>query len=394
MSDLPVTRRAHIAMIGTPDPGHIIPTLEVIHELVTRGHRVTTANEPAVSHLATCTGAEFVPCSRRLPEAVGDWTRDPVAALKVFLEGNVQALPQLQSAYGDDPADLYLYDTGSYVGRVLAESQGRPCVQLSPTIVGQDRVGDASAQATDLPGADEYRARFAKWLAQSGATTTDVDEFADRPPRVVALIAEALQPRVESFDPERVTFVGPCLGGREAQGSWTRPADAERVLLVSLGSSYTRQPEFYRQCVAAFGDLPGWHVVLHIGWHVDPAELGPVPPNIEPHAWMPQMSVLEQADVFLTHAGTGGCGEALHHAVPMVAVPQGSDQFSNADQLVALGVARRVDPTAVTPEALREAVLQIADDPEVPPRLERLRARVRSEGGAAQAADIIEGLLG
>lgn len=47
------------------------------------------------------------------------------------------------------------------------------------------------------------------------------------------------------------------------------------MLLISLGSTFTDQPAFYRDCLAAYGDLPGWHVMLQIGRHVDPADLGP-----------------------------------------------------------------------------------------------------------------------
>jgi MGT family glycosyltransferase len=92
-----------------------------------------------------------------------------------------------------------------------------------------------------------------------------------------------MQPHADQVDTDVVTFVGPCFGRRTGQGDWTRPAHAENVLLVSLGSAYTRQPEFYRQCLAAYGNLPGWHVVLQIGKHTDPEELGDIPPNVETH---------------------------------------------------------------------------------------------------------------
>ncbi|MGC5412957.1 glycosyl transferase, partial [Streptomyces sp. DT225] len=36
-------RRAHIAMIGIPAVSHVLPSIEVIRELVARGHRVTYA---------------------------------------------------------------------------------------------------------------------------------------------------------------------------------------------------------------------------------------------------------------------------------------------------------------------------------------------------------------
>ncbi|WP_371933812.1 macrolide family glycosyltransferase [Streptomyces castrisilvae] len=388
-------RRAHIAMIGTPFLGHVIPSSEVLAELVARGHRVTAANEEAVAGRLSATGAEFVPVVRRFPDDGGAWVRDPVSTLNVLLDCNMQTLPQLRDVYDEDPADLYLYDTGAYVGRALAEAQGRPSALVTPCVVALnlDNEVTTEAETAELPGAEAYEARFTEWLVRSGAATTDVDAFTGRH-RTLALISKVLQPHAERLDPDEVTFTGPCFLRRESrEGGWKRPERAERVLLISLGSSFTRQPEFYRRCLAAFGGLPGWHVVLGIGPDVDPAELGTVPENVEVHAWAPQLSVLAQADAFLTHGGAGSCGEALFHGLPMVVVPQGSDQISTAELLVERGVARRIDTEDATPEALREAVTSLVGDPLVRGRLAALRAEVRSEGGAARAADIIEAML-
>ncbi|WP_245547334.1 nucleotide disphospho-sugar-binding domain-containing protein [Nocardia brevicatena] len=54
-------------------------------------------------------------------------------------------------------------------------------------------------------------------------------------------------------------------------------------------------------------------------------------------------AILEQADAFVTHAGMGGCGEGLLAGVPVIAVPQATERFINADRLVELGMARRID---------------------------------------------------
>jgi MGT family glycosyltransferase len=186
------------------------------------------------------------------------------------------------------------------------------------------------------------------------------------------------------------TFVGACQGDRAAQGEWRRPADAERVLLVSLGSAYTKQPAFYRACVKAFGGRSGWHVVLQIGKHVDPGELGSVPGNVEVRDWVPQLAILKQADAFITHAGAGGSQEGLATATPMVCVPQAVDQFGNADMLQALGVARHLPMEEATAETLREAVLAVTGDPDVARRLKEIQADMATEGGTARAADLIE----
>lgn len=390
-ADAPVGRRAHIAMVGTPMVSHVLPGLEIIRELVARGHRVTYANSEHAAELIRPTGAEWVRHTTVLPVVTNLWPEDPVAAASLFLDEAVEVLPQLRAFYDEDPADLYLHDIGAFAGRALAEAQGRELVQLSPTFVGWDGAEEeVGAAFAGLPGAEAYTARFAAWLATSGATTWDVSEFSGRPRRALALIPRAMQPHADRVDPGRVTFVGPCSRARADRESWHRPAGAEKVLLVSLGSAYTRQPEFYRRCVAAFGELPGWHVVLQIGRYVDPAELGEVPGNVEVRSWVPQLAILEQADAFVTHAGMGSCGEALACGVPMIAVPQGAEQFINADRLVELGVARRLDTADATPDALRTALRELLADPGTAARTAALRADARAEGGARRAADLIE----
>ncbi|WP_399125007.1 macrolide family glycosyltransferase [Streptomyces sp. ITFR-6] len=386
--------RAHIAMVGVSAVSHVLPSLEVIRELVARGHRVTYANGPMVADRIVATGAELVPCGTVLPVADNNWPDDPIAAMTLFFDDAVQALPQLRAFYDEDPADLYLYDIGAYAARALAESQHRPLMQLSPTIVGWESYGeDVAAKLWELPGADAYRAGFSRWLSECGATTTDVDVFCSRPANTLALIPRAMQPHAEDVDMDTVTFVGSCGGPRDGEQPWTRPAGAERVLLVSLGSAYTDRPAFYRQCLAAYGDLPGWHVVLQVGRHTDRRELGDIPSNVEVHSWVPQPEILEQADAFVTHAGMGGSSEGLFAGVPMIAVPQGVDQFMNADRLVELGVARRIDTEDATADALRTALIELVDDPAVADRSARLRAEARAEGGTMRAADLIEELL-
>ena len=386
-------RRAHIAMIGNPVVSHVLPSLEIVRELVDRGHRVSYANDRPVAELIATTGAELVPYTSVLPVDDDSWPEDPIAAMDVWLEENIQVLPQLRSFYQRDPADVYLYDIGSYAARALAESQGRPVVQLSPTYVAWSGGEDPAAHIRALPGAEAHFAKFREWLAGSGATTTDLDDFTARPARALAMIPRAMQPHADRVDTEAVEFVGPCFGPRAHQGGWSRPTDAGRMLLISLGSATTRQPEFYRRCLDAFGGLPGWHVVLQIGKYTAVDELGEIPQNVEVRSWVPQLAVLEEADAFVTHAGMGGSSEGLYAGVPMIAVPQAAEQPINADRLVELGVARRIDTEDATADALLDALTELTTDPEVARRSAELRAEARAAGGTTRAADLVEEAL-
>ncbi|MEV7601869.1 macrolide family glycosyltransferase [Kitasatospora sp. NPDC089797] len=387
-------RPAHIAMVNVPAHGHVHPSLEVIRELVARGHRVSYVNDPSFTEQIESTGARLVPHETGLAILKGAAVR-PGANMHGLLFDEARAmLPRMREAFEDDRPDLVLYDFMAYAGRALAEGWGVPSVLLAPSRIAWD-VSDSEAFQTVVKAlkAEGIPERFAQWLAENGVPAHDLFAYMMRPRRGVVLIPRALQAGIDRIDPEVYAFAGPCLGDREFQGGWTRPQDAQKVLLISLGSAFTHQPAFYRACLEAFGDLPGWHVVLQVGRATDPAELGPIPANVEVHPWVPQLAVLRQADAFVTHAGMGGCSEGLYCGLPMVAVPQSADQFENADRLVELGVARRVDTDRATPEALRSAVLELTSDPAVAARLTTLQAEVRAGGSASRAADLIEAAL-
>ena len=388
----------HIAIVSIPFHGHVNPSAEVVGELVRRGHRVTYANDPSFAEAVAATGAELKPYASTLPPAGTHGELDPIDQLTMFLDDGIAMLPQLRAAYDDDRPDLFLYDIAGAPARLLGEQWGIPAVQLSPTFVAWDGYEQEMAPMIEAMRADPrgaaYYDRFAEWLAAEGSSTTDSMSFQGRPERALVLIPRALQPNADRVDPAVYDFVGPILGDRSDQGTWMRPADAGKVLLVSLGSAFTDHPEFYRRCVAAFGSLPGWHTVLQIGRTVDPAVLGDVPPSIEIHPWVPQLAVLDQADAFLTHAGMGGAAEGLYCGTPMIAAPQAADQFANAEQLAALSVARVVDSATATAGELRDHLLALTTDPRVLARSQEIQREVRTQGGASRAADLIEKMAG
>ncbi|MEU2976293.1 macrolide-inactivating glycosyltransferase [Streptomyces hirsutus] len=395
-----MTSPAHIAMFSIAAHGHVNPSLEVIRELVARGHRVTYAIPPVFADKVAGTGAEVKLWNSTLPGPEDDpeaWGTTLLDNVEPFLDDAVQALPQLARAYEGDSPDLVLHDITSYPARVLGHRWGVPVVSLSPNLVAwegyEKEVGEPMwEEPLRTERGRAYYARFHAWLEENGITEHP-DPFVGRPARSLVLIPKALQPNADRVDENVYSFVGACQGDRGAEGEWQRPAGARKVVLVSLGSSFTKQPGFYRECLKAFGDLPGWHLVLQIGKHVDPAELGDVPANVEVRSWVPQLAVLKQADLFVTHAGAGGSQEGLATATPMIAVPQAVDQFGNADMLQALGVARHLPAEEATAEALRAAALDLTGDPEVARRLEEIRAGMAEEGGTRRAADLIEAEL-
>lgn len=398
---------AHLAMVSIPAPGHVNPSLEVIRRLVERGHRVTYVNDPSFREAIEATGAELAPYTSVLPRtnhagrAEGDgpdeaFEGDAIDHLARFQDEYEVMLPAVRERFADDRPDLFLYDIAGIPARLLADAWGIPALQLSPTYVAWEGYEEDMAEFTTWVRSDPrgavYLERQRAMLASEGVTE-DPLRYLGRPPRCVVLVPESLQPNADRVDREVYTFTGPAVR-RGDPAAWTPPASG-RVLLVSLGTAFTKQPELYRRCLEAFGDRPGWHLVLQVGRHVTVEEVTggrPLPANVEVHPWVPQREILDHASAFLTHAGMGGANEGLVTGTPMIAAPQDVDQFDNADALVAAGVAVRVDSATIDVDGLR-AALDDVTAPEVVARSAALSAEVAALGGLDRAVEVVESLL-
>ncbi len=385
---------AHISIVGASAPSHILPTVGLVRELAQRGHRVTYAVGAHLAPLVAGAGAEPVPCTSLLPRDGAAWPEEPIPAMSLFLDEGIHVLPQVAAALDASPPDLVLHDIGGLAGPVAAARWGVRAVQLSPAAVAwegyEEDMAEPIAAMKAAPGADAFYARFSRWLAEHGVERAP-DDVLGRPEHGIVLIPRLLQPEAGRVA-DSFAFVGPVLDrARLESETWTPPRERVRVAYVALGTAFTAQPAFFRACAEALaGD--GRHVVLAIGERVDPAVLGDLGPGVEVHRSAPQLGVLAHASVFLTHAGMGSAAEALWFGVPTICFPQAVDQFANADQLVALGLGRRItapeDPAAISADA--EAV---EGDRAMAARLAAARAEVRAAGGAGLAADAVEAHL-
>ncbi|MEV7091492.1 nucleotide disphospho-sugar-binding domain-containing protein [Amycolatopsis sp. NPDC051045] len=106
--------------------------------------------------------------------------------------------------------------------------------------------------------------------------------------------------------------------------------------------------------------------------------LGEVPENVRLEAWVPQAALLPHVDLVVHHGGSGTTLGAFGAALPQLLMPQGADQFSNADTVLAAGVGDRLLGTEVTAEAVAAKARHLLTDSSV-----RDAARVLAEEVAA-----------
>jgi MGT family glycosyltransferase len=386
-----------LAFFSPAAAGHINPTLGLAAALVRRGHRVTYATTEEYAPRVAETGAEVVLFTsswealrdRPAPQMHG---REFVRATRMLLGETKAVLAQLGD--GERP-DLVVHDGPmAWWGRVLAHRWNVPSVETWPNLVGNEHWSMHLKYTTFNPLSPGFLlllARLAAFLRREGLGA-DVQGFmrGSRAACRLVMLPRAFQYAGETFG-DGYRFVGPALTGRAFQGDWQPPDDLP-VVLVSLGTGYNDQPDFYRTVLKAAAGRP-WRVVLASG-QVDPADLGPVPPNVEVHRQVPQLAVLRHARAFVTHAGMGGTMEGLHFGVPLVAVPQMAEQRANADRIAELGLGAALPPDEVTAETLWQAVEDVSSDARVRERLDWMRGELEAAGGAEAAVDEIEKVLG
>jgi MGT family glycosyltransferase len=141
----------------------------------------------------------------------------------------------------------------------------------------------------------------------------------------IVYTSRCMQPCGETFD-DRFRFIGPSFSVRAEGGDFDWTAVNNPVLIyISLGTLFNGDAGFYRKCLEAFRDVD-CQAILSVGGNVAPEALGAPPPNVIVRSHVPQIEVLRRATVFITHGGMNSVSESLSCGVPMVLVPQMSEQ--------------------------------------------------------------------
>ena len=128
-----------------------------------------------------------------------------------------------------------------------------------------------------------------------------------------------------------------------------------------------RAPRVYLTMGTVFGNVEllrtaaleiagcGCEVLVATGPGTEPGALGDLPAFVHVEQEVPQAHLLPYVDLVVHHGGTGTVIGSLASGLPQIVMPQGADQFWNADHLAAEGACRIV-PTGAPPGSIAAAV--------------------------------------
>ena len=385
---------ATIVFFCIPAHGHTNPTLNVVRELTARGHRVVYYSYDEFREKIEDAGAEFISCNGN--DAQLHLTKEEGAKIGADLALSTRVLVDTTLSL-DEPVcramerlkpDCIVADSMAVWGKAVAKKLGIPFVCSTTTFAFNKesaKIMPHSLRETlsMILSMGKVNAQV-KRLRQAGYPVKSVLDLigSDESVPTVVYTSPLFQPCAETF-PEHFAFVGPSIRPARSQVAKT----GEKLVYISMGTVNNDMLPLYRACVQAVkGTL--WQVILSVGDQVDREELGTLPDNVAVFSSVDQIAVLQKADVFLTHCGMNSASEGLYFGVPLVMLPQTSEQSGVAVRAEQLGAGLRLRKT--TPDAIRAALEKAMDDPSYRENAEKIGASFRVSGGAKAAADCIE----
>ena len=387
----------HIAVVSLGAFGHVNPTLSFVTELIKRGVRVTYFTTENFRSIIEPTGAKFVPVTSWMAQQSGGQeggTGDTDVAATVpflFLNEAGAYIEDVLAVLRQDRPDAIAHDFAGIAGTIAADVLNVPNVMLYTSYPANDTYSVA-ASFENVPADHPLRVAAADiaqgYMEKYGCRNMTVKEIFDGHGDLnIVMMQKRLVPNHESFD-DSFVFTGVQMGKRTAFGRWKAPDNGKPLLYSSLGTAFNNWPEYYPILFDAVRDLD-INVFAALG-AIEPTSLTNIPANVEVGQMVPQLDLLSQASVFITHAGMGGTGEAIYYGVPMIAIPQMEEQAITARQIekTGLGVAF-LDKGAITSASLKEAIEKLLNDTSYRHTAKDFSEDMKSLGGAAASADAL-----
>jgi MGT family glycosyltransferase len=397
-------------------PGHLNPMSALARQLQARNHEVVFLYSSGAGGLPFVRGPEKDHINENRPEASKkqgeDALRFSVRAVLAQTEAILKSLPAIVEANG---IDALIIDTVQFYAELGAMQLGMPYVHVSNGVhhdysgytplclYGWPHKTTAAALARNREG-------VTKWANLLNSLNGDIKAHAESVglkidwndlDSTVSPFASITQlPRVFDFEsshwPPQFHHTGPFHNGKgreKVHFPWER-LTGEPLIYASMGTILNGQVDVFRTIVAAVAKNRNLQLVISIGDQIDPKQIGPVPNNAIVVQRAPQLELLKQATVCVTHAGLNTVLESLVQGVPQVAIPITYDQPGVAARIAhkRTGVVTSLDK--LTADHLAFLLDDVLTDSGYRKNALNMQRAIVDANGLSVAAELIEESLG
>ncbi|MEH7358762.1 macrolide family glycosyltransferase [Priestia aryabhattai] len=385
---------ANILMINFPAEGHINPTLGMVKAFSDRGdtvHYITAErfkerleNAGAIVHIHPdlLSGVSIKP---ETPQGIN-------AFLNIHIQTSLDTLKLVHILSKKIEFDFVFYDKFG-AGELVRDYLRIPGIVSSASfLMPKDRLRMMPLHPdSDVPFQPDEQAQYGLSLLknQFGIEPKNLLQFMNNEGELtVVYTSRFFQPLHEHFD-DSCLFIGPSFPKRHRSHDFPlEKLKDEKVLYISMGTVLHDVEGFFNLCIDAFSDFDG-KVVIAAGDRADFKRIKKAPEHFIILPYVPQLDVLKEADVFITHGGMNSVNEAIHFNVPLVVLPHGKDQPIVAQRLVELNAGYRLAKETVNASLLRSAVDEVVRDNSYKKGIKEINASFQQASGPAAAAEQI-----
>lgn len=381
-----------IAWFCIPAHGHTNPTLSLVKEMTTAGHKVTYFSFEQFREKIEKAGAEFVACDgydfemedKENADRVG---KDMAFATELLVQSTLALDDMVAEKVAQIKPDLIVSDSVAYWGKLTAMKYHIPYVSSTTTFAFnryssrymKQGIGGALKMLFSMPKINKQ----IKKLQNKGYPVKGILDIVqnDNETNTIVYTSKEFQPCADTFS-DKYCFIGPSIRPIEGMVEKT----AEKLIYISMGT-VMRNKEIYRNCIEAFRDTD-YQVIISLG--VNEENYEDLPENISVYESVDQMAVLSVADVFLTHCGMNSVSEALYYEVPLILFPQTPEQGAVAKRVEELGAGIRLQ--AAQKETILAAAEKIFANKQYKSEAEKISNGFKRCGGAKAAREFLEKL--
>jgi MGT family glycosyltransferase len=165
-----------------------------------------------------------------------------------------------------------------------------------------------------------------------------------------------------------------------------------RLVYVSFGTVFNHADGVFATAVETVAAL-GLRTLVTVGANGDPDAFGTLPAHIRVERYVAQDHVLPHAALVVSHAGAGTMLGAAGSGIPQLCLPQGADQFDNAEGVARAGAGLVLHPNEATVEAVTEAVRRLLADANYTTNARRLQQQIAAMPSPSTIVNEIEQLV-
>ena len=332
-----------IVFFCIPAHGHTNPTLGVVRELVARGHQVWYYSYNTMREKIESAGATFVSCDnydmeqKLTPKDSVRVGKDLAFSTKILVDTTLALDDKICADMEQLKPDCIVADSMAVWGKAVAMKLGIPFVSSTTTFafnqhsakIMKQSIWELFKMVFSMPKITKQIKR----LQNKGYPVKNILDILqnDDNTHTIVYTSPEFQPCSETFS-DKYAFVGPSI--RPATNKVEKKRD--KLIYISMGTVNNNMMALYKRCLAALADTD-YQVIMSVGNLVSIEEFGVLPENISVFTHVDQIAVLQQADVFVSHCGMNSVSESFYFGVPLVMLPQTTEQRGVAERVLQLG---------------------------------------------------------